>query len=151
MMEKMREILEQMRRRSVFGEEDPIGCTESEMNTIQELAGGSLPAAYVEFMRFAGKNAGSFLQGTDFVYPRVLQLREWASELLDECDVHYAIPGLMFVFSMHQGYEFLSFMLGSGDDPAVFQYVEGEAAPAVQWPSFSSYILDMFEKKHNVC
>ena len=47
-----------------------------------------------------------------------------------------------FVFSMHQGYEFTYFKLSEGDDPPVYQYVEGNGSPVLTWNSFSDFLRD---------
>lgn len=124
-----------------------IGCTTDEIAEIERLAGARLPTVYREFMAMAGKRAGAPLTGTDYGYPTVLKLRSWALELLSECQVDYVLPANMFVFAMHQGYEFASFVVDATDDPPVYQFVEGEGQPRIEWESFSTYLRDVLQQR----
>jgi SMI1-KNR4 cell-wall len=68
-------------------------------------------------------------------------LQEEAVALLNYNNEDFILPTDAFVFSMHQGYEFKYFKTSEGDDPPVYQYVEGNGHPPVMvWNSFSSYL-----------
>jgi hypothetical protein len=56
-----------------------------------------------------GHGAGKFLRGTDAFCGTLFALRQAAEELLEENGINYRLPTNVFVFSMHQGYEFLYF------------------------------------------
>jgi hypothetical protein len=118
------------------------GCTEEELQGLEAVLGHHVPQVYRRFMLAAGKNPGPALAGTDCTFPTVLALRKWAEEILEEAGSSYALPEDAFVFSMHQGYEFLMMRLGDKDDPPVCQYVEGDEEPVEQWGSFSDYLCD---------
>lgn len=92
---------------------------------IQELVRqfGRLPAAYLEFMRYAGN--GSFWVGSDCSFDDLPVLRGYADELLEENAFSKRLPDDAFVFWMHQGYMFCFFCLSDGDDPPVYYYSEG--------------------------
>ena len=81
-----------------------------------------LPAAYLEFMRYAGN--GLFWVGSDCDFQTVPELREWAKELLAENSFPLPLPDDAFPFRMHQGYMFWFFRLSEGDDPPVYFYTE---------------------------
>jgi hypothetical protein len=63
--------------------------------------------------------------------------------MFKEAGVESLLPSNAFVFYGHQGYEFGFFLLGQGDDPPVYQYVEGEETPNLVWGSFSDYLSDV--------
>lgn len=116
------------------------GCTESEVSAFEAELAIQLPKTYREFLLAAGKHPPNPLIGTDCHFSVLPCLREWAEELLAECNGAYELPPNMFVFSMHQGYQFCGFMLDEGDDPPVHCYLEGEPEPSAHWPSFTSYL-----------
>ncbi|WAS95585.1 SMI1/KNR4 family protein [Nannocystis punicea] len=100
------------------------GCTEAELRELEVHAGGPLPRAYRRLMALAGCDAGGFMQGTDWQYPLVSELRAEADELLLEHGLG-PLPADLFVFSMHQGYALCGFHLGASDDPHVVAFVHG--------------------------
>lgn len=100
------------------------GCTEAELLELEAHAGGPLPRTYRRLMALAGRDAGGFMQGTDWQFPLVLELRAEADELLVEHGLG-PLPADLFVFSMHQGYDLCGFHLGASDDPHVVAFVQG--------------------------
>jgi len=99
-------------------------CTEEEVSALEQRVGRPLPGAYREFLLWMGHGAGRFLAGTHFLYEQLPQLKEWATELLEENDFPEPLPDDALVFLMHQGYQFMFFRLSEGDDPPVFYYHE---------------------------
>src|SRR5215467_11291282 len=87
----------------------PSGCTPDEIARIEAKHGLALPLSYRRFLAAMGRSAGRFLVGTDFTYPRVLELKAGAEQLLVECDAKVALDSADFVFTLHQGYQFLFF------------------------------------------
>lgn len=121
--------------------EDIQGCTINEVSNL-EAKYGNLPDSYRGFLLELGKGAGELMQGTDIFNRCLNDLNIDAIELLEENEEEFELPGDAFVFSMHQGYEFLYFNLSDGDNPVVYQYVEGEGAPTMEWNSFSEFIYE---------
>ncbi len=76
-------------------------------------------------------------------YNQVATLTDEARGLLTENGLQEDLPEDAFVFYMHQGYEFGYFLIGDGEDPAVYQYVEGGGSPKLVWPSLTAYLVDM--------
>ncbi|MGW1735678.1 hypothetical protein [Streptomyces sp. NPDC001999] len=93
--------------------------------------------AYREFLSLIGGGAGRFMQGTDVYHPRILGLGTAARELLEENESPFHFEATDRVFSMHQGYQF-EFMRGTGPDPEVWSYSEGDHTD-VPVPSCSSF------------
>ncbi len=72
-------------------------------------------------------------------------LKEEAENLLEENGEDFVLPDGVFVFLMHQGYEFDFFSTKEGDDPPVYQYVEGNGSPVLTWKSFSAFLKNSIE------
>ena len=117
------------------------GCDEAEVRTVEAKAGAPLPESYRQFLLRLGWSAGCLFRGTDMLYPSVLNLRDWAEELLREDGAGFCLPGNAFVFSMHQGYQFLYFPIDPAlPDPPVYHYFEGDGVAKEVAPSFSAYL-----------
>ncbi len=82
------------------------GCTIDEINNLESAINMRFPAIYREFLLAMGHRAGSFYVGTDMFYDNLIDIQEWAKELLIEDGNLFALPNDAFVFSIHQGYQF---------------------------------------------
>ena len=136
-------ILNELVTSGVVKASDLRGLSENEIAAIEKIHGRSLPAAYRAFLARAGRGAGVFLAGTDLFVPSLHELRHWTLELFRECDINFPLSPTHFVFGMHQGYEALFFDSSTGDDPPVYQFVEGQGPPRVVWPSFTAYLREV--------
>ncbi len=116
------------------------GCSPAEISQIAALANGALPASYRSFLQNMGRGAGSFLRGTDIFYPEVLRLRGLAEGLVRERPIPWTLTDREFVFSSHQGYQFLFFDCSKGDDPPVMYFLEGEEGPQQVSETFSEWL-----------
>jgi hypothetical protein len=102
---------------------DPlVPCTEAEVKTLEQQIHQRLPAAYREFLLWAGYG-GAFLMLGDTVFYPDLPLNQYAVELLQE-DGTEVLPPDAFVFSMHQGYQFYFFPTMEGNNPPVYYYLQ---------------------------
>jgi hypothetical protein len=117
------------------------GCSDQEIEAIEQKLGVNLPGAYRQFLAQMGRCAGTFFQGTDFLYRELPTLRGQAEELLRGCDVGLELNRSDFVFAVHQGYTFLFFQCGRSDDPPVFLYEEAETSFRQVAESFSSWLV----------
>ncbi|MDK2127018.1 SMI1/KNR4 family protein [Parachitinimonas caeni] len=118
------------------------GCSQEEIAALEQSTGLSFPLQYREFLLAIGKRAGRLFQGTDIFLPAISGLKDEAINLLEENEEDFNLPKEAFVFSMHQGYEFNYFNTSEGDDPPVYQYVEGNGPPVLTWNSFSEFLND---------
>ncbi|WGG52210.1 SMI1/KNR4 family protein [Rugamonas sp. DEMB1] len=121
---------------------DVRGASLEDVAVLEKAIGQNLPAQYREFLLGIGCGAGEFLQGTDIFLSALDGLKDEATSLLRENDEGVQLAGDAFVFSMHQGYEFTYFNTSEGDDPPVYQYVEGNGPPVLTWNSFSDFLSD---------
>jgi SMI1-KNR4 cell-wall len=138
-MKKIQEIFEALIFQGHIARSTLIGCGADELLIIENFFGYPLPQSYRDFLSIAGKGAGKLFQGTDIFYPRVLDLKSEAKELLLEVKLENLLPDDAMVFCMHQGYELNYFVTGS-DDPSIMQYVEGEMQVVMPWKTFSEFI-----------
>src|SRR5689334_21971166 len=61
-----------------------VGCSDEEIAEVETKCGFKLPTVYRSFLSKVGRDAGPFLLGSDYYYPRLLELNDWAVELLNE-------------------------------------------------------------------
>lgn len=138
---RIEEFVDRLRTSLLAGRLPCRGCSSAE---IEEIASGqnvALPAAYRAFLSMIGRGCGDFLVGSDCFYPAVLNVRDYAMDLLREGGVEAGLPDDAFVFLCHQGYEFLFFKTADhAEDPAVYFYAEGMAAPEHRWSAFSEFL-----------
>ena len=88
------------------------GCSATEIRLIEKQLGLPLPCTYVNFLRVVGKQAGSFMRDIDIFYPRMLQLRQKAEEILENWEEgKLSLPTDALVFAMRMGEQFRHFSL----------------------------------------
>jgi hypothetical protein len=107
------------------------GCSRTEVDALNALASHALPPVYLYFLERCGKGAGRWMLGSDCFYPAILSLKSWASELLKENGLG-PLPAEVFVFWMHQGYQFAYFELDASEDPVVHYFTESHSAAVIQ-------------------
>ncbi|MGB0385538.1 MAG: SMI1/KNR4 family protein [Ardenticatenaceae bacterium] len=119
------------------------GCTEAEVNLLEQSLLQTLPQAYRKFLLWMGHGAGSFWQGSHCFYKHLGEVQKWAVELLQEDHFPQQMPLDAFVFCMHQGYMFAFFRLSEGDDPPVYFYYAPEHPTdfKLSWNHFSEFLL----------
>jgi hypothetical protein len=122
-----------------------IGCSQEDIATLEGRFSITLPETYRDWLRVMGRGAGHYLEGSDAFFPRLLELRDGAKELLHENQQPFSLPEDAFVFLMHQGYQFLFFRtLPPNPDPQVTLYLEGDD-PVQPWNHVSEYFQQVLE------
>ncbi|CAM4013436.1 SMI1/KNR4 family protein [Saccharibacillus endophyticus] len=130
-----------------------IGCTEEEIVKLEEKVGFKLPETYKQFLLAAGHESGRLFQGTAVHYIDLIEIQEWAKELLEENHNPIALPNSSLVFSMHQGYEIKFFDVDMGENPPVFLWYEGMENPASAirlFETFDEFLLQEIKDHSNV-
>lgn len=128
-----------------------VPCTTDEIAALEALiAPHRLPAAYVEFLRYGGKQLAGVFRGVDFSYAIARLMREDSYRdilrMLRRFDKAAVIPDTMFVINEHLGSNFTYFDLGEGDDPPIYLWEEGEGGldTAIrEHDRFSSFVLTL--------
>jgi hypothetical protein len=116
-------------------------ATAREVAVLEKQVGIPFPAAYKAFLLILGCDGGPDFIGSDCTTRHVPRLRQGAEELLREFGSSFTLPENAVVFLMHQGYYFVYFVADAGlEDPPVFAYLEGDAAPLQKAESFSAWL-----------
>lgn len=122
------------------------GCTEEEIKSLERRFSLHLPQCYRDFLGVMGWAAGEFLVGTDYSFPKMLQFRKDAEELLQTSQSDFKLSFTAFVFMFHQGYTFLFFdCRDDPNDPPVFMFTEAEKEPRKVSDGFSAWLLTAVE------
>ncbi len=108
----------------VFITNKPQPCAEEEIRFLEQNLKCRFPEAYREFLLWMGHGTGAFLRGTDIFYEHILNIQEWAKDLLAENNFPKSLPEDAIVFMMHQGYQFMFFHISDGDNPPTYDYHE---------------------------
>ena len=116
------------------------GCAPSAIEHLELAWGRQLPSAYKVFLRALGEGAGAFLRGSDFTCPEIGSVNSAARELAAESNL--TLPDHAFVFFMHQGYQFIFFLLDEENDPQVYAFEEGDSALRPIGLSFSQWLAE---------
>lgn len=119
-LEKAKVQLEQLQ----FRTGDLVPCTPDEVQALEHRIGHVFPAAYREFLLWAGRSFMP-LRGSEYTCQSLPHLQKDVVEWLQEDGFPQALPADAFVFLTHQGYAFTFFRFGEGDDPAVYSYMTG--------------------------
>lgn len=131
--------------------EQVIGCSLMEIEELKLRQGVKhLPACYRGFLNVMGRMAGKWLGGTDAFYPEILELKDWAKELLAENESRIQLPDDAFVFLMHQGYQFMYFLTGDcNEDPSVYYYTEilkdRPEMPQLRFSHLTEFLTDFLQ------
>jgi SMI1-KNR4 cell-wall len=118
-----------------------VGCSTSEIDRLERECGLALPAAYRFFLQEMGKNAGTFLRGTEWTFDTLPDLQQVGRRLLRERNSESLMPAPAFVFAAHQRYQFLYFDCTEGDDPPVYHCMEGAPNVPKVYDQFSQWVL----------
>ncbi len=117
-----------------------VECTAADIAAIEHRFAIKLPGCYVYFLETMGRDPASFLSGTDFTFPELLDFREQAKELLIYDAIDFALPTDAFVVLFHGGYVFAFLHCNDGDDPPIYLYEQGVPQPRKVADSFSLWL-----------
>lgn len=131
------------------GPGDFAGCSDEEIAAVvraQRVI--ALPALYRDFLAVMGKRPYPLMQGTDWAYRDLLELRQDAAELLDENDADQSTLDDALVIAMHQGYVLYYIPRASTapPDPPVWTYVEGEE-PSESFGTFREFLVSLADMR----
>ncbi|RSN28402.1 hypothetical protein DL990_27410 [Amycolatopsis sp. WAC 01416] len=122
------------------------GCSDQEVEALMSAQGvDTLPARYVEFLKFGGKNPYWLSQDGEWDFGWLLEAKEIAREIVvDDYEADFTPFEDAFVFQTHQGYEFHYFKAGDlvETDPA-FSTFSGFRPIADSRLSFTAWLRDL--------
>lgn len=121
------------------------GCTEEEINALEERLHVSLPQSYRAFLRTMGHGVDDFMVSDRWTFkiddlPKIARDKEYE----DFCD----LPENYFVFADRSGYWWVFFILdGINEDPPVYGFDDGEDRTYRQvarsvWEFIESLVID---------
>ena len=129
--------------------EEVEGCTEEDLETLEDRYDLALPEAYKSCMRHIGRYPGTLLAGSEFAYPEMELQTKFARETAEEYATNFELPADIFVFCGLQGYAFDCFRTEMGDDPPVYLFMDFEPEKdgggydlRQQSDSFSEWLFD---------
>lgn len=146
-MSYLTEIVEPLMARGYVDENTVRGCSDEEVESLMSAQGvATLPARYVEFLKFGGKNPYWLSQDAEWDYGWLLEAKEIAREIVVDYDTDFAPFEDAFVFQTHQGYMFYYFTADdlAKADPA-FSIFCGYRPIADSGKSFTGWIRDLAE------
>ncbi len=124
--------------------DEMAGCTCEEIDLLQTNIQLRLPSSYVDFLLAVGHGAGKLFLGSDWTYDYLYKITTFAKLLLQENGNPFYLPEQAFPFLIHQGYQFMFFMV-SPDDPPIHYYIETERSEKIIYPSFSDFLYQSIE------
>lgn len=142
-MRKIKNILQVLNMSCHISHKPWQGCSDKQVVHLEQTLEINLPSDYVDYLMLVGLGAGSFLNGTSAFYNDLFELKKYAIELLEENNITNFLKQSDFVFSMHQGYEFIYLDTLKGNLSPIFQFVEGNNDAILFWPSFEEYLQDV--------
>lgn len=102
----------------------PNGCSDSEINYLENYFGFQFPLAYKEYLRFMGKDNSIFI-GSEVFFGNVIENTKYLPELLAENNIDFILPDSYLVYFLHQGYVAMWFELPKkSENPEVWFFTE---------------------------
>lgn len=145
----MDEILKSIKYRGF----DMKGLSSFQVDEIEKFHEVKLPENYKHLLMSMGLDGGGFMKGEDFFYDRIFELKDYASELLEEDESRFSLKASHFVFYSHQGYIFAYFdTFENNIDPSIYYYVEGDLIPSRKYNSLEEFLkekIDSYPAGHN--
>lgn len=119
----------------------PNPVTENEILEFEKRLSISFPAAYKEFLLWMGNGAGDFITHFVFHLRSLLNIQEFAEELVQEHSEILPNDALV-IFWGSQGYYFIFVQVDEGDDPPIHIYSEGDGFTWGLHNNLQNFILD---------
>jgi hypothetical protein len=117
------------------------GCSEAEIAELERRFDLKFPAAFRAFLEVMGKRHGALFADSQCSLAEFDDIARRAEDLLDETDDQVRLPSRSFVFLLRDNYQFCFLSTrGGADDPAVFQYTEGDHETEQIAPSFTAFL-----------
>lgn len=102
-----------------------IGCTETEVQLLEQRIGHTIPAAYREFLLWAGQEADSlFSEQEDYKYQQLPDMQALAHHLIHAYQFPSPLPHDALVFYVYDSVHFAFIRTLDGPDPLVYHFLE---------------------------
>ncbi len=110
-MSYLTEVVEPLITQGYVAPNTILGCSDQQVDALMSAQGvTALPARYIEFLKFGGKNPYWLSQDGEWDYGWLLEAKDIAREIVvDDYKEDFARFENAFVFQTHQGYMFYYF------------------------------------------
>jgi len=126
------------------------GCSESGISQVQKSFGISCPPSFRLAIQTMGRKCGSFLTGSEFLSPKILEMKKNAQDMLKyEKSTHELLP-CDLVFWTHQGYQFTFLRCSGEEDPPVYHYSDEMREFRKTSEHFSDWLREAIEEEIRV-
>jgi hypothetical protein len=134
-------VVDQLVESGMEDDESLVGCSEENIQQIEQQFGLKLPERYVEFLKVMGLETANFLAGLDFGFPKLLSLRDRAEKLLTRCSPKTLLHASAFGFISNQGSAYLYFDSAANSiDPPVTLILDDGTAPRRVFDHFTDWL-----------
>jgi len=115
-------------RSGIATAETIVGCSEEDVRLLEEQVGVSLPSAYKDYLRVAGKCSGVLGLDAESHFPELLDLTRRSGEMVEQWEGrNLHLPARAFVVGSGCT-EYFAFLITDqgASDPPIFSYFEGD-------------------------
>jgi hypothetical protein len=120
---------------------EPAGCPEEEIASLEHRLGFKLPMAYVQFLRWMGRDTQGMFAGSDCFIHHVERNTRYLPKLLAKNGIEFRLPEHYLAFFSHQGYQMVWFALPpDSDDPACWGFCEGHTPEPQPMGKFTEWL-----------
>lgn len=138
----MEDVVEIGVQKHMGNKHDYIGCSEKEIDDLRShFPNIKLPISYIYFLKRMGNNCPHISTDVDITFPAMLHANFDAKETLKYDMSEFVFSESDFVFADHNGFIYYFFSCDDGDDPPVYEYVEGRM-PTKYVNSFTRFLLE---------
>lgn len=114
------------------------GASDAQIAELEASLPGPLPYVLRASLKAMGVDNGVIWLGSDFGFPKILKMRTWAKECLEDDGYPHPLPDCAIVFFFSQGCAFSWLPFDKGIDPPVWSY----AGPGYgMWEEYPSLLL----------
>ena len=102
-----------------------IGCTNAEIQALEQHLNHALPLVYREFLHWAGQDASSiFSDLEDYSYAYIPEMQALARELIAAYHFPIPLPDDAVIFYFYDSAHFAFIRTNDDTDPIVYQFLE---------------------------
>ncbi len=129
------------------GQNTPKGCSQSEIQDIENKNNISLPLSYKQYLSWMGKDKEGVFVGSNIFFDDIASNNKHLEGILKECCKDFQHKGDPLCFYNHQGYIYGWFYIPSDtDNPTCYILVdEGSDSIVKEVGKFSDFILGGLE------
>jgi hypothetical protein len=125
----------------VVAKNEVVGCSEVEINDLEDDLELSLPLAYRCFLDNLGTASPGYLDDCEWHLPELRSIQQRARLILNANRCEYRLKATDFVFLLRDPDLFLFFDTAEGDvNPPVFRYSVGTDEPSLIHSSFTDWL-----------